>query len=112
LSQYRLGTAYAGQVKEAEEYMLSARKNESEARAAKANGERLLALQELREQSEGDFYTKRDRAIETLARAVALGGDSAQKSLPELDRLYRARNNGVRSLDELISAKKTELGVR
>jgi hypothetical protein len=112
LSQYHLGAAYSGQVKEAEEYLHLARQDEAEARAARADAERLLLLTRLRTEAEADLAQKRDKAIETLARAVALGGTSAQQARPELERLYRAKNNGAASMEELVNLKRAELGVR
>jgi hypothetical protein len=111
LSQYRLGAAYSGQVTEAEEFMQLTRQDEAQARAAGADAARMQVLTQVRQDAEEDYLTKRDKAIETLARAVALGGEPAQQARPELERLYRAKNNNsLAGLEGLISQKRAELG--
>jgi tetratricopeptide (TPR) repeat protein len=113
LSQYHLGAAYSGQVTEAQEYIELLRQDEAKARAERADAAALQLVLDLRADADKDFLEKRDKAIETLARAAALGGAAAQRARPELERLYRAKNNGsVTGLEELINAKKAELGVR
>jgi hypothetical protein len=111
-SQYNLGAAYRGQAREAEEYLRLTRQDEAKARSERAAADRQQGLTELRMDAEVDFMLKRDKAIETLARAVALGGAPAQRARPELEQLNRARNSGAASLEELINLKKAELGVR
>jgi hypothetical protein len=111
-SQYNLGAAYSGQSREAEEYLRLARQDEANARGERAPADRLQGLTRLRMDAEADFILKRDKAIETLARAVALGGTPAQRARPDLERLYRARNSGAASMEELVNLKKAELGVR
>jgi tetratricopeptide (TPR) repeat protein len=111
-SQYNLGAAYSGQAREAEDYMQLTRQDEAKARSERAPADRLQGLTGLRMNAEADFMLKRDKAIETLARAVALGGATAQRARPELEQLYRARNSGAASLEELINLKKAELNVR
>ena len=89
------------------------RQEEAEARAARKDAAELQATAKLRTDAEADLVQKRDKAIETLARAAALGGASAQKARPELERLFRAKNNNsLAGMEELISSKKRELGVR
>jgi hypothetical protein len=111
LSQYRLGAAYSGQVAEAEEFVQLTRQDEAQARAAGADAARMQVLTQVRQDAEEDYLTKRDKAIETLARAVALGGEPAQQARPELERLYRAKNNNsLAGLEGLISQKRAELG--
>ena len=112
LSQYHLGAAYSGQAAEAQEYIELLRQDEAKARAANAAADLRLVVQ-LRADADADFAQKRDKAIETLARAAALGGAAAERARPELERLYRAKNNGSPAgLEELINSKKAELGVR
>lgn len=111
MSQYHLGAAYSGQATEAQEYVELLRQDEAKARAANAAADLQIVLQ-LRADADADFAQKRDKAIETLARAAALGGAWAQKARPELERLYRARNNGAASLEELIILKKVELKIQ
>jgi hypothetical protein len=87
LSQYRLGMAYSGQATEAEQTPPADRVD--------------------------DPVERRDKAIDSLARAVALGGSAAQQARPELEKLYRAKNsNSLAGLDALINAKKTEIGAQ
>jgi len=112
LSQYHLGAAYSGQATEAQEYIELLRQDEAKARAERADAAALQLILDLRADADKDFLEKRDKAIETLARAAALGGASAQQARPELERLYRARNESMTGLEELINLKKAELGVR
>ncbi len=112
LSQYHLGAAYSGQASEAQEYIELLRQDEAKARAASAAADLQLVLG-LRADADADFAKKRDKAIETLARATALGGAAARQARPELERLYRAKNgNSLTGMEELINLKKVELGVR
>jgi hypothetical protein len=111
-SQYNLGAAYSGQARDAEEDLRLTRQDEANARGERAPADRLQGLTRLRMDAEADFMLKRDKAIETLARAVALGGTPAQRARPELEHLYRARNSGAASMEELVNLKKAELGVR
>jgi len=113
LSQYHLGAAYSGQATEAQEYIELLRQDEAKARAERADAAALQLVLDFRADADKDFLEKRDKAIETLARAAALGGASAQQARPELERLYRAKNNNsLTGLEELIDSKKAELGVR
>jgi hypothetical protein len=112
-SQYQLGAGYSGQTKEADEFWKLTIQDEAQGRAANSDAAQMQTLGELRQGAEEDYVMKRDKAIESLARAVALGGAPAQRARPELERLYRAKNNNtLTGLDALISQKRTELGVR
>jgi tetratricopeptide (TPR) repeat protein len=113
LSQYHLGAAYSGQATEAQEYIELLRQDEAKAREARADAAALQLIVDLRADAEADYVQKRDKAIETLARAAALDGAPAQQARPELERLYRSRNdNSITGMEELINLKRRELGVR
>jgi tetratricopeptide (TPR) repeat protein len=63
-----------------------------------------------------DEFTKltmahRDAAIESLAKAVAIGGPITPDAQKMLDALYTNRKGSLEGLPELIAEKKKELGV-
>jgi tetratricopeptide (TPR) repeat protein len=112
ISHYRLGLAYQYQASEATKLVLAAITTENEAKAAKAEDTVVSELVAKREGLENDARSKRDKAIDSFARAVAIGGIVAQPAREQLERLYKAKNNDVLDgLDQIISEKKTELGV-
>ncbi|HYR92392.1 MAG TPA: hypothetical protein VE422_50570 [Terriglobia bacterium] len=60
---------------------------------------------------EGEIREKRDKAIEELAIAVAIGGPAGQQARPVLEALYKSKNNeSLEGLDQLISQKKGQIG--
>jgi hypothetical protein len=112
ISHYRLGLAYQYQASEATKLVLAAITTENEAKVAKAEEAVINDLVAKREALEMDARTKRDKAIDSFARAVAIGGIVGQPAREQLERLYKAKNNDVLDgLDQLINEKKTELGV-
>jgi hypothetical protein len=112
LSQYPLGAAYAGQAAEAQEAVQQARQYETGARQSQAGADLLQELAEISAAAEADYTQKQDKAIESLARAAALGGAGAERARPELERLYRAKNNSLAGLEELIHQKRAEPRIR
>jgi tetratricopeptide (TPR) repeat protein len=112
ISHYRLGLAYQYQASDATKAVLEAITKENEAKAARAEEAVINELVARREGLENDARGKRDRAIDSFARAVAIGGVVAQPAREQLERLYRAKNNDtLDGLDQLVNEKKTELGV-
>ena len=112
VSQYRLGLAYQYQANDAIKSVLAAITAENEAKAARAEEAVVNDLVAKRSALETDARAKRDKAIDSFARAVAIGGVVAQPARDQLERLYKAKNNDVLDgLDQLITEKKTELGV-
>jgi len=60
---------------------------------------------------EGEIREKRDKAIDELAIAVAIGGPAGQQARPVLDALYKSKNNdSLDGLDQLIAQKKGQIG--
>ena len=54
---------------------------------------------------------KRDRAIDELALAVAIGGVAGAPAREQLEKLYKVKNNdSLEGLDQLIAQKKAQLG--
>jgi lipopolysaccharide biosynthesis regulator YciM len=112
ISQYRIGLAYQYQASEATKAVVAAITAENDAKAARAEEAVVNELVSKRETLEADARGKRDKAIDSFARAVAIGGVVAQPAREQLERLYKAKNNDVLDgLDQLINDKKTELGV-
>jgi tetratricopeptide (TPR) repeat protein len=61
---------------------------------------------------EEDFNKKREKGIDALAKAVALGGVVAQPARTALDKLYGSKtNNDLSGLNAVIASKKAELGL-
>lgn len=52
----------------------------------------------------------RDSAMDSFARAYAIGGNSAAQAKQLLDTLYNNKNKNLEGIDAFIAAKKTELG--
>ena len=112
ISQYRIGLAYQYQASDATKAVVAAITAENEAKTARAEETVVNELVAKREGLEADARAKRDKAIDSFARAVAIGGIVAQPAREQLERLYKAKNNDtLDGLDQLISQKKTELGV-
>lgn len=109
IAQYRLGLAYQGQAGAAGRALQDAVKAENDAKAAKA--ENVSELVSKREALEKTAREKRDLAIDSLAKAVAIGGVVAQPAREQLERLYKLKNNdSLEGLDQLIAEKKSQLG--
>ena len=112
LGQYRLGLGYNAQATAATRMLEDAVKKENEAKAARAEQALVDELVAAREAVQQDVVQKRDKAMTSFARAVAIGGDVAQPARQQLERLYRAKNNdSVDGLEAFIAARKSELGI-
>jgi tetratricopeptide (TPR) repeat protein len=112
VSQYRLGLGYSGQASEASKRLAEAIAAENTAKARRADQIEIDELVAVSRGIQDDAVQKRDKAIDSLARAVAIGGVIAQQARSELERLYKIKNNdSLSGLDALITAKKAELGV-
>lgn len=67
-------------------------------------------LAERRETLQEEVLGEMDLAIDSLAKAVILGGQAGQLARVELEKLYRQKNeDSLEGLEELIEEKKTEL---
>jgi hypothetical protein len=110
LSQYRLGVAYSGQASEAARRTSEAVEAENAARRRRASQIEIDDLAAITQGISDDAAQKRDKAIDSLAKAVAIGGVVATPARAELERLYKIKNNdSLAGLDTLINAKKAEL---
>jgi hypothetical protein len=112
LGQYRLGLGYTGQTTAASQALAGFVKAENDAKSARAPQEEIDSLVATREAAQQDALQKREKAIDSLAKAVAIGGEVAAPARQQLERLYRAKNNdSIDGLDALIAQKKSDLGV-
>ena len=92
MDQWRLGLAYQGIAKAAQGPVVEAYNKLNEARVAKADQAIIDDLDAKRESLEKDFKEKRDKAIDTLAKAVAIGGEAGPLARPTLESLYKNKN--------------------
>jgi tetratricopeptide (TPR) repeat protein len=107
---YRLGLAYNGQASAATKKYLEALKAENDAIAAKADRPQIDEFKAKREALETELRDKRDKAIDALAGAVAVGGTASQPAKDQLSKLYQQKNGSTEGLEELINQKKQQLG--
>lgn len=108
---FRLGSAYQGLTVAAQKEVLGAYTAENDAKTAKAEQARIDELVANRTKLETDYQEKRDKAIDGLAKAVAVGGPLSSVARDALERLYKNKNNdSLEGLDALIAQKKAELG--
>ena len=75
--------------------------NNAEADAAKAK----------MESSSKEALELRDVAIESLARAIAIGGQYTQDAQKLFDSLYQSKNKSLDGATDLVAQKKSELGL-
>jgi tetratricopeptide (TPR) repeat protein len=103
-----IGFAYRTQAGEASKATLEAFTAENAAKAAKAPQPEIDELAAKRQFTQEDFNTKRDKAIDELAAAVASGDQRVMKQAKDaLDPLWNAKNNGsLEGLDQFIASKK------
>ena len=106
--RYRLGLAYQYQAQEASKLMLAAIDAENAAKRAQPIDQPLVdELTARRQGIEADAREKRDKAIDELASAAAIGGIVAQPARDAVERLYKVKNNdSLDGLDQLINSKK------
>ena len=106
----QLGLSHEYQAAGKSSLVLDALAEENE---AKTNRQEQAVLDELvarREALEGEVLGEMDLAIDSLAKAVALGGQAGSLARVELEKLYRRKNeDSLDGLDELIEEKKAEL---
>jgi tetratricopeptide (TPR) repeat protein len=112
LSQYRLGLGYAGQAAAAARKLQDAVTKENEAKAARGDQALVDELVATREAIQQDTVQKQDKAIDSFAKSVAIGGGAATPAREQLERLYRVKNNdSLDGMDALINSKKSALGI-
>ncbi len=110
VSRFRLGLAYQYLASDASKQLVAAVETENKAKVDRADQAVLDELVAKRQALEVDVRTKRDRSIDELAIAVAIGGVVTQPARDQLERLYKSKNNdSVEGLDQLIAEKKTQL---
>ena len=95
----------------AQKLVLDAYTAENNAKNARADQIQIDELAAKRSALEAEFRGKRDLAIDSFARAVAVGGPNAGTARTQLERLYSQKNESLNGLDALIAEKKSELGV-
>lgn len=64
------------------------------------------------EASQKEALELRDVALESMARALAIGGNYSAQAKPLFDSLYQNKNNSMDGADQLIAQKKAELGIQ
>lgn len=107
VAHFRLGLAYQYLAAAASKAVLAAIEAFDAARKAKAPQPEIDELDAKRQGVQEDFQQKRDKAIDELATAVALGGVVAQPAKAALETLYKTKNNdSLDGLDQLIASKK------
>jgi tetratricopeptide (TPR) repeat protein len=108
---YQLGLAYQNQLANAQKMVLDAYTAENAAKNSRADQLQIDELAARRSALEAEFRARRDMAIDSFARAVAIGGPNAANARTQLERLYKQKNNdSLDGLDALIAQKKSELG--
>jgi tetratricopeptide (TPR) repeat protein len=111
VAHFRLGLAYQFLTSEASRQLVDSIKAENEAKASRADQVQIDELVARRQGIEQDLNDKRDKAIDQLATAVAIGGVVGQPAREALEKLYKTKNNdSTAGLDELIAQKKTQIG--
>jgi tetratricopeptide (TPR) repeat protein len=110
VSRFRLGLAYQYRASDASKQLVAAVETENAAKLARADQAVLDELIAKREAIENDVRAKRDRSIDELATAVAIGGVVTQPARDQLERLYKSKNSdSLEGLDQLIAEKKAQL---
>ena len=111
LAHFRLGLAFQYLAADASKALVEAIDAENKAKVAKAEQSLLDELVAKRQAMEEDARQKRDKAIDELATAVAIGGVAGQPAREQLEKLYKVKNNdSLEGLDQLIAQKKGQLG--
>jgi tetratricopeptide (TPR) repeat protein len=113
INQYRLGLAYNSLAAAASNATVTAYEDENKAKRDHPSDQFLHEeLAAKRQALEEDFKMKREKALDALAKAVALGGVVATPARQALEKLYATKspNGSLDGLDQLIAAKKQELG--
>ena len=112
VAHFRLGLAYQFLTSEASKLLVESIQAENQAKAARAEQFTIDELVAKRQGVEVDLNEKRDKAINELATAVAIGGVVAAPAREALTKLYQSKtpDGSTAGLDELIAQKKSSLG--
>ena len=107
VAHFRMGLAYQYLAAGASKATVEAINVLNAAKAEKKPQPEIDELDAKRQGIQDDFQQKRDKAIDELATAVALGGVVAQPAKAALESLYKSKNNdSLEGLDQLIASKK------
>ncbi len=110
VAHFRMGLAFQYLASNASRSLLDAIKEENSAKTSRADRMLLDEIVAKRQAIEEEVRLKRDRAIDELATAVAIGGVVAQPARDQLEKLYKAKNNdSLDGLDKLINDKKSQV---
>jgi tetratricopeptide (TPR) repeat protein len=111
IAHFRLGLAYQFLTSDASKAVVEAIKAENDAKTKKADQAELDELVARRQGIEQDLNDKRDKAIDQLATAVAIGGVVQQPARDALTKLYQSKtpDGSTAGLEELIAQKKSSL---
>ncbi len=112
VAHFRLGLAYQFLTSDASRLLVESIQAENAAKAARAEQFQIDELVAKRQGVEADLDQKRDKAINELATAVAIGGVVSQPARDALTKLYQSKtpDGSTSGLDELIAQKKSQLG--
>ena len=111
IAHFRLGLAYQFLTSDASKAVVTAIKAENDAKASHADQVQIDELVAARQGIEQDLNDKRDKAIDQLATAVAIGGVVQQPARDALTKLYQSKtaDGSTAGLEELIAQKKSSL---
>lgn len=111
VAYFRMGLAYNSMNRDLFRKLEEAVKAENDAKVAKAEKPVLDELVAKREAVQNDVKANQDKAIDSLAKAVALSGPASQPARQQLERLYKAKNNdSLDGLEDLIQKAKASIG--
>jgi Tfp pilus assembly protein PilF len=109
-AQYRHGFASVNLMGEAVKAAQDANTAALKAAASQNEAEKAAALAK-QESAQKQALELRDAALDSLARAVAIGGTYTEQAKPLFDSLYNNKNKSMDGADKLIKEKKDELGL-
>src|SRR5437867_1909644 len=110
LAHFYLGLDYQALAAQSSHEYQAAVDAENKAKAARADQPTIDELAAKRGGLEDDIRKARDKAIDELAIAVALGGQVSAQAKDALTRLWTAKNDNTNGLEEFIAQKKQKLG--
>jgi tetratricopeptide (TPR) repeat protein len=107
VAHFRIGLAFQFLAAAASKDTVNAINALNAAKTARAAQPEVDELEAKRQFTQDDFTMKRDRAIDELATAVAIGGVVAQPARQALETLWKGKNNDtLEGLDAFIQSKK------
>jgi hypothetical protein len=107
---YRHGFASVNLMTEAVKAAQDANTAALKAAASSNEAEKTAALAK-QESAQKQALELRDAALDSLAKAVAVGGQYTEKAKPLFDSLYQNKNKSMDGAEQLIGDKKKELGL-